>query len=125
MDKTIDIEEIKKQRKEEIKRNREEYWRNMKPFQKVDDVPDLPVVDKIEWTNFYVPILIRCGAIPKNQLIPGKTYLGACRNAEKAVWTGNNFLYKRTKFGATYDEEINHFQDDDGNDLFVPLKIVD
>lgn len=112
-------------RKKEAKRIREEYWTNLKPFKNVDDIPELPIVDVIEWNNFYVPILIRCGAIPKDKLIPGRKYKGACRNAEIATWTGNKFLYKRTKFNATYDEEINHFQDDDGSDLFVPLELIE
>lgn len=112
-------------RQEEIKRNREEYWMELKPFNTTDDIPELPIVPKDEWNNFYIPILIKCGAIPKDNLEIGKTYLGNCRNAEKAIWTGNKFLYKRTKFGSTYDEEINHFQDDDGSDLFVPLRKID
>ena len=39
------------------------------------------------------------------------------------IWKGNKFVYKRTKWGNTYDEEINHFQNDDGFDVFVPVKI--
>lgn len=128
MGKIGDIEDIKKmllQRKENVKRNREEYWRNLKPFKTVDNIPELPIVSKDEWDNFYVPILIRCGAIPKDKLIPGCKYKGACRNAEIATWTGTKFLYERTKFNYTYNEIINHFQDDDGSDLFVPLEIVE
>ena len=128
MGKIGDIEDIKKmllQRKENVKRNREEYWRNLKPFKTVDNIPELPIVSKDEWDNFYVPILIRCGAIPKDKLIPGRQYKGACRNAEIATWTGTKFLYERTKFNYTYNEIINHFQDDDGSDLFVPLEIVE
>ena len=128
MGKIGDIEDIKKmllQRKENEKRNREEYWRNLKPFKTVDNIPELPIVDKNEWDNFYVPILIRCGAIPKDKLIPGCKYKGTCRNAEIATWTGTNFVYKRTKFNYTYDETINHFQDDDGSDLFVPLELIE
>ena len=112
-------------RKEEAKQIIREYWRNMKPFNTVDDIPDLPIADKDEWDEFYVPILIRCGAIPKDDLIPGCKYKGTCRNAEIALWTGEKFTYKRTKFNYTYDEHINHFQDDDGSDLFVPLFKID
>ena len=110
--------------KSEANEIRKEFWKNLTLFQTIDDIPDLPIVNKDEWNNFYVPILIRCGAIPKDKLIPGCKYEGACRNASIAVWTGSKFIYKRTKFGATYDEEINHFQDDDGSDLFVPLKKI-
>ena len=121
------IEDIKTEylkRKQEGKKIREEYWQNLKPFQTVNDIPDLPVVDKDEWVNFYVPILIRCGAIPKKDLIIGKKYAGACRNSDYGVWNGLTFTYKRGKFGTYYTEEINHFEDDDGYDLFVPLKIL-
>jgi hypothetical protein len=27
--------------------------------------------------------------------------------------------------GTTYIDEINHFEDDDGYDLFVPIKIIE
>lgn len=112
-------------KKEIIKQKREEFWRKLKPFRDTDDIPELPVVNKEEWDDFYVPILIRCGAIPKDKLIPGCKYKGTCRNAEIATWTGVNFVYKRTKFNYTYDETINHFQDDDGSDLFVPLELIE
>ena len=75
------------------------------------------------FTEEFIPNFIRCGAIPKDKLIIGKTYIGNCRNASEAVWNGEVFTYKRTKFGCTYDEDINHFQDDDGYDVFVPIKI--
>lgn len=29
----------------------------------------------------------------------------------------------RNKFGSTYEEYINHFEDDNGFDLFVPIKL--
>ena len=29
----------------------------------------------------------------------------------------------RTKFGYTYPEDINHFEDDNGYDLFIPIKM--
>lgn len=60
--------------------------------------------------------------IRKTDLVKGQTYEGICRNARKAVWDGNKFHYERTKFGMTYDETINHYEDDDGYDVFVPIK---
>ena len=30
--------------------------------------------------------------------------------------------YDRYKFGFTFKEKINHFEDDNGYDLFVPLR---
>lgn len=109
------------ERKKQITKAREERWNNMPPFKSIEDIPSLPVVTKDEWNSFYIPHLIRCGAIPKNELIKGCTYIGTCRNADKAVWNGEKFVYKRTKFNITFDELINHFEDDDGYDLFVPL----
>ena len=61
--------------------------------------------------------------IPKNELIIGETYDGNCRNSDSAKWNGNTFEYIRHKFGSSYMEEINHFEDDDGYDVFVPMKI--
>ena len=110
--------------KEEKERRRKEVWKNLRPFKDVFDIPLLPKVNKDDWDNFYVPILIRCGAIPKKDLIIGKKYAGACRNSDYGVWNGLTFTYKRGKFGTYYTEEINHFEDDDGYDLFVPLKIL-
>lgn len=62
--------------------------------------------------------------IPKSELEVGKEYNGVCRNASKATWDGTVFHYTRTKFGFSYDEEINHYEDDDGYDLFVPIKEI-
>lgn len=60
--------------------------------------------------------------IPKSELVAGQTYQGNCRNACEAVWNGRVFVYDRCKFGSKYKEEINHFEDDDGYDVFVPMK---
>ena len=101
-----------------------EFFENLEPFNTIDDIPDIPIVEKEIYNDYIVPNLIRCGAIPKEKLVVGKCYEGSCRNASKAVWDGDKFTYKRTKFGYTYNEDINHFQDDDGFDLFVPLKEI-
>ena len=53
----------------------------------------------------------------------GKTYIGTCRNASEAVWQGDHFIYQRYKWGSTFPEKINHFQNDDGYDVFVPIKL--
>ena len=99
-----------------------ELWENLKKFETPEDIPGLPGATETEWNDFFIPILIKCGAIPKKDLIIGKKYLGSCRNSEYGIWNGITFTYKRTKFGITYNEEINHFEDDDGYDLFVPIK---
>ena len=62
--------------------------------------------------------------VRKSELVKGQTYDGICRNAHKAIWDGNEFVYERTKFGMTYDEKINHYEDDNeyGYDVFVPIR---
>lgn len=117
---------IKKQLEENTPEKRKQrmidYFNNMKPFNDTDNIPDVPRTDEETYNNVIIPNLIRCGAIPKDKLVVGKTYVGTCRNASEAVWLGNEFEYMRYKFGYTYPEKINHFQDDDGYDVFVPLK---
>lgn len=78
--------------------------------------------NKEDYEKYVVKNFIRCGAIPKKDLVIGKTYIGSCRNAGEAVWLGEQFEYDRYKFGYTFKEKINHFEDDNGYDLFVPLR---
>lgn len=99
-----------------------EFFRNLQPFEDEQNIPDIPKVSSEIYTQEIIPNLIRCGAIPKSQLIEGKTYIGSCRNTSKAVWNGSCFEYDRYKFGTTYLDHINHFEDDDGYDLFVPIQ---
>lgn len=84
--------------------------------------PSIPRVSQDEYDNIVVPHLIKWGAIPKSKLEVGKTYKGYCRNADEAIWNGKKFEYIREKFGFKYTEVINHFEDDNGLDLFVPYK---
>lgn len=86
-------------------------------------IPEPPILDRESYNKYVIPNYIRCGAIPKDRLVVGKTYIGSCRNASEAVWNGKVFTYKRTKFGSTYNESINHFQDDNEYDVFVPIKV--
>jgi hypothetical protein len=60
--------------------------------------------------------------LDKSELVKGRSYKGDCRNASEAVWNGRLFVYKRTKFGDTYDETIEHPEDDCGYDLFLPRR---
>ena len=112
-------------RTEEIKYNTIKFWNNLQPFKCVDDIPDVPIADENTYATIIIPNLIRCGAIPMDKLEKGMWYEGTCRNASKAVWNGEKFVYKRTKFGDTFFEEINHFQEDDGYDVFVPLNKIE
>ena len=66
----------------------------------------------------------QCRAIPKSELRNGITYRGECRNASEAIWDVDKFVYIRHKFGSSYPEEINHYEDDDGYDVFVPIEII-
>lgn len=110
-------EEWVKKQKEKKYNDVLEYWKNRKP--------SIPIVKPKDYENIIIPNIIRCGGIQKDKLETGKTYVGKCRNASKAVWLGNEFVYMRYKFGYTYPEKINHFQDDDGYDVFVPLKEIE
>ena len=95
-----------------------------KPDNKISETfqPSIPKVSEEEYNTIVIPNLIKWGAIPKSQLIVGKTYKGYCRNASEAIWLGDKFEYDRYKFGITYKETINHFEDDNGYDLFVPYE---
>lgn len=99
-------------------------WENMNTPIGDDYQPDIPRVSSEKYQNVIIPALIRCGAIPKSMLEVGVTYKGYCRNADKAIWLGDKFEYDRYKWGDTFKEKINHFEDDNGYDLFVPYAIV-
>lgn len=125
------IEELRAKAKEELaykKAHRKEllikHLEEMKPF---DDkyIPSPPIIDKETYDKYVIPNFVRCGAIPTEKLIVGKKYYGSCRNASVAVWLGDKFEYQRTKFGSTFSETINNFDNDDGYDLFVPIRLAD
>lgn len=125
MDKKDIIDKVKNKflkDKEERYKGILDYWKNRKPFKDENDIHGVPIVLPEDYKNVIIPNLIRCGAIPKKNLKVGKTYIGDCRNATEAVWNGKVFTYIRNKFGHKYEEDINHFEDDDGSDLFVPIK---
>ena len=63
--------------------------------------------------------------IAKKDLIDGATYVGTCRNASEARWDAARecFVYKRAKFGFTFDEDIKHPDDDQVYDVFIPETI--
>ena len=90
-----------------------------------DGVPfiQIPQCENKEEELFVQEELIKHGAIPLDKLEVGKTYIGHCRNAHEAVWMGDHFVYQRYKFGFTFPEKINHFQNDNGYDLFLPIRL--
>lgn len=78
----------------------------------------IPLNEWYDWVEKHIK------PIPKSELEVGKEYKGVCRNAHKAIWDGKKFWYMRTKFETSYKESINHYEDDDGYDLFVPIKEI-
>lgn len=100
-------------------------WANSLPekFIEIDFDIEVPCCQTKEDEIFVQDTLIRHGAIPLHELKVGKTYIGTCRNASEAVWLGDKFEYIRYKWGETFPEKINHFEDDDGYDVFVPIKM--
>jgi hypothetical protein len=74
--------------------------------------------------TFDVEAAVAEGMLRKDQLVPGTAYVGACRNASVARWTGHEFIYLRRKFGMQFEDVVNHPEDDDGHDIFVPVAPV-
>lgn len=114
------LQQVKEERLKRIR----QYWENGLPkFKEPHDVPTLPRATETEWKEFYVPKLIEAGAIPKKDLVVGQIYIGDHRRTNCAKWTGENFVYRRYDFGSFYDDYCNHFEDDDGFALFVPIRL--
>lgn len=86
--------------------NQEELNWNALEYQKHKNLPTLP------------------NPIAKKDLVIGQKYCGICRNSYEAIWNGEKFEYKRYKFGFFYDDTINHYEDDDGYDVFVPFEKI-
>lgn len=102
-----------------------EFWETLKPFRTVEDIPDVPQVeDKKEYQEVIVKNLIRCGAIPKKDLINGATYRGTCRNSSVATWVNGKFIYVRYKMGTSFEDNVLHFEDDNIYDVFIPLERI-
>lgn len=84
-----------------------------------------PIFDSEEVRTKHINEMIEVGAIPVKDLKIGKFYKGICRNANEAVWDGEKFTYIRFKFGITYPEEINHFENELGPwDVFIPYEEI-
>jgi hypothetical protein len=108
---------------QDFKHHTIEYFKNLKPFVDIYEIPQLPRCDTPEeYEEVVVKNLIRCGAIPKDQLEVGATYIGRGRGIEEGKWNGEAFEYDRCKFGMHFTDTMNHFQDDNGYALFVPLR---
>lgn len=66
------------------------------------------------------------GLLRKEDLTDGALYYGWCRNASQARWDAarSRFVYRRTKFGSSFDEDIVHPVDDEGFDVFAVVAPV-
>lgn len=64
------------------------------------------------------------GILKKSELVDGEKYIGICRNATIATWHAakDKFTYIRSKWGCEFPEDINHLEDDNGFDLFFPIR---
>lgn len=95
-----------------------EYWDELKPFTEEVDVPHLPHMN-----HYFMTRLIQLGALPKILLEDGVWYYGNYRNSNLGKWSvlDQKFNLWRWKFGWRTDD-CNHFEDDDGFALFVPLR---
>ena len=103
-----------------------EAWNNLKHFETPEDVPDIPVVkDPEEYRVFYIKRLVNAGAIPKKDMVDNQVYIGKHRRCTVARWNKlkNKFEYWRYKFGMWFIDDCNHFEDDNGYALFVPIKL--
>lgn len=102
---------------------------------KIDNIfyPNIDKFDKLSVYRIHLPEHIPAalykelyskGVIPKKDLQKNRYYLGKCRNASVALWNGYEFVYMRTKFGHVSIDNINHLEDDNGYDLFIPIEQV-
>lgn len=96
------------------------WWLTLKPFKDESDVPNLPKMD-----DFFIQRLKELGAIEKSKLVDGQWYYGNYRSSNYGKWNSdkNEFEVIRYKFGYRWDS-CNHFEDDDGYALFVPLRLA-
>lgn len=116
-DKMKNDPEYAKKVKEDMEKETVKNWNELKPFIVAEDVPEIPNPT----TEFYTNRLIELGAIPKLNLVVDEWYYGEFRRANFAKWNGKCFDYIRFKFGFYWDT-CDHFQDDKGWAVFVPIR---
>lgn len=97
------------------------YFPNIKRFDK-DTLCKIHLPKPIPYA-FYNELYNK-GIIRKKDLKKNHYYYGGCRNANVALWNGFEFIYVRCKFGTCFNETINHLEDDNGYDLFIPLYLM-
>ena len=97
-------------------------FKSMTPFIDEYDIPNIPIIDEEIYKNVIVPNLIRCGALQKSNLIKNKIYIGSSKYTKEAVWKGDYFVYLIDKWGTKTVKKIPHFEDYNGDNIFIPIK---
>lgn len=98
----------------------------MKKFKTLKDIPEFPNYHSQEEFQQLIKEYIEAGAIPKDKLISGGWYIGQSRNCSIGQWFSKpgKFYFIKYKMGGKYVDDIPHFQDDNGFDVFVPFKLI-
>ena len=88
--------------------------------------PDDPYIWEVERVLADIPQLRQevAGYIPKDQLQIGAKYECAARNFEVGLWNGEVFEYQRTKFGTTFPDTEQHWDDGPPHGTVKPMKKV-
>lgn len=116
------INEIRKLKKNNSVKLRQ-IWDSLNKFESENDVPDLPITSTKDWKDYYIPKLIELGATPKKNLKHGNFYIGDHPKTNIARWNSITSKFEFwDKDQINTISECNHFEDDDGHILYVPLK---
>lgn len=63
--------------------------------------------------------------IPLSEMKVDVVYEGFCRNASYALWNGERFIHLRTKWTATFLEDISHPENEEHYDVFMVQKVAE
>lgn len=98
----------------------------MKKFKKISDIPEFPGMITSTEAEELAKEYIEAGAIAKEDLISGGWYIGQSRSTNIAQWfpKPGRFYFIRYKMDGKYVDDIHHFQDDNGYDVFIPFKHI-
>lgn len=125
------VDELKEELDNEIeklkilrRRDADKFWINKVSKMDINKIKNIQLPNPLR--KIHYDILYDIGVLRKEQLIDGEYYEGFCRNADVAMWDEkeNCFWYMRHKFGSVFAEKINHLQDDNFYDLFIPIRRV-